>query len=195
MFASLSAPPWEVTAFALSLAFYHVSEFAIAATFNRATLSSASWLVSKPYCLAMTAACVEYVLERALLPTLKGHTWVCVAGLVMAVLGDGLRKTAQITAAHNFTHQIVMRRRQEHRVVRCGVYRYARHPGYLGWLCWSVGTQVLLCNPVCIAGFAVTGWHFFRHRIPFEEATLRAMFPGEYAEYASRTRTWIPGIR
>jgi len=33
-------------------------------------------------------------------------------------------------------------------------YRYVRHPGYLGWLIWAVGTQVLLTNPVCTLLFA-----------------------------------------
>ena len=28
-----------------------------------------------------------------------------------------------------------------------------RHPGYLGFLLWSVGTQVLLMNPLCTVGF------------------------------------------
>jgi uncharacterized membrane protein len=42
-------------------------------------------------------------------------------------------------------------------------YRYVRHPGYLGWFIWAVGTQVLLANPVCTLLFAqlvrdVTWW-------------------------------------
>ena len=166
-----------MTAFVLSLLFYHVSEYTIAAVYNRSTLSSSSWLLSTQYCVAMSAACVEYALEYALLPSIKGHAPVCAAGLAMVVLGDGLRKVAEITARHNFTHQIMMRKRPEHRVVSHGVYRHARHPGYLGWLWWSVGTQVLLCNPVCCVGFAYVGWRFFAHRIPFEEALLRDMFP------------------
>lgn len=33
--------------------------------------------------------------------------------------------------------------------------RYIRHPGYLGWLVWAVGTQVMLVNPLCTLLFAV----------------------------------------
>ena len=76
-------------------------------------------------------------------------------GLAMVVAGDALRKTAEITARHNFTHKIMTRRRAEHVVVRRGVYRHVRHPGYLGWFVWSVGTQVLLCNPACVVAFTV----------------------------------------
>jgi len=92
------------------------------------------------------AACAECAVEYLLVPSLKGRAWVCALGLAMVVAGDALRKAAEVTARHNFTHQIMVRRRPEHRVVRHGVYRYVRHPGYLGWLVWSVGTQAGLCH-------------------------------------------------
>lgn len=28
--------------------------------------------------------------------------------------------------------------------------RFVRHPGYLGWLIWATGMQLLLGNPVCL---------------------------------------------
>ena len=31
--------------------------------------------------------------------------------------------------------------------------RWIRHPAYCGWLIWSVGTQVLLVNPICAVIF------------------------------------------
>ncbi len=39
--------------------------------------------------------------------------------------------------------------------VVCACCRYIRHPGYLGWLVWAVGTQILLANPICTIAFAV----------------------------------------
>lgn len=39
-------------------------------------------------------------------------------------------------------------------LVTRGVYRLCRHPGYLGWYAWAVGTQLLLCNPICTPAFA-----------------------------------------
>ena len=199
-FATLvDSPPWELVAFVSALLFYHVAEFAIAARYNRDSLSRHSWLLGKPYVVAMTTACAEYILECAMFPGWKlgdGEVaaWTKRVGLVMVIAGDLTRKAAEITARHNFTHAIQTTRRPTHTVVTRGVYRYARHPGYLGWLVWSIGTQVLLRNPACVVGFARAGWLFFATRIPYEEAKLRAMFPGEYAAHAARTRTWIPGI-
>ncbi len=48
-----------------------------------------------------------------------------------------------------------------------GDVRFFRHPGYLGFLIWSVGSQVLLCNPVCTVGYTIVMWRFFRDRIPY----------------------------
>lgn len=189
--------PWEARAFAGSLFVYHVSEYAIARAYNRATLSRSSFLFSTPYCVAMSLAVLEYALELVLAPELKRASatrGIKIAGLACATLGDGLRKAAQVTAGASFTHLIQTTKRREHELITHGVYRHIRHPGYLGWLVWCVGTQILLCNPIGAVGFAVAAWRFFKARVPFEEARLRAMFPGEYAAYAARTRTWIPGI-
>ena len=32
--------------------------------------------------------------------------------------------------------------------------RWVRHPGYMGWAIWAVGTQLLLANPACTLAFA-----------------------------------------
>lgn len=32
--------------------------------------------------------------------------------------------------------------------------RYVRHPGYLGWYVWCIGTQLLLVNPLSCISFA-----------------------------------------
>lgn len=44
---------------------------------------------------------------------------------------------------------------------------YFRHPSYFGFFIWSIGTQVLLINPVCTVGYTVVTWRFFRDRIPY----------------------------
>jgi hypothetical protein len=38
----------------------------------------------------------------------------------------------------------------------CACGRHIRHPGYLGWFIWALGTQVLLCNPISCTAFALT---------------------------------------
>ncbi len=45
------------------------------------------------------------------------------------------------------------------------VKRVSRHPSYFGFFYWSVGSQILLCNPICLVGFTVSLWRFFNQRI------------------------------
>lgn len=33
-------------------------------------------------------------------------------------------------------------RHEEHKLVTNGVYNFMRHPSYVGWFYWSLGTQV-----------------------------------------------------
>ena len=73
--------------------------------------------------------------------------------------------------------------------------RYLRHPSYFGWFWWSIGTQVLLCNPLCAVVYAGAAWHFFKVRIPYEEALLMNFFPGQYQQYMARSYIGIPFIK
>ena len=75
-------------------------------------------------------------------------------GLVLVLAGEAMRKAAIVTAGHNFTHIVQVTRRARHALVTRGIYKHVRHPGYLGWLFWAVGTQLLLSNPLCTVVFA-----------------------------------------
>jgi protein-S-isoprenylcysteine O-methyltransferase len=116
-------------------------------------------------------------------------------GLVMCVGGQCVRSYAMWTCGHNFTHIVAERKKDEHVLVQHGIYSVSRHPSYFGWFWWSVGTQVLLCNPICCAAYAVVSYRFFRDRIAHEEATLRRFFPEQYPAYAARVPTLIPFIK
>lgn len=76
------------------------------------------------------------------------------AGLALLLCGEALRKAAMVTAGRSFTHAVAVKKRDVHDLVTRGVYRWARHPGYLGWLLWAVGTQLLLANPASVVLFA-----------------------------------------
>lgn len=99
-----------------------------------------------------------------------------------------------MTAAQNFTHLIQTRKRPEHRLVTRGVYAWVRHPGYAGWMLWAVGTQLVLCNPVCALGFAAAAWRFFTARCRYEDRLLAQFFGDEFERYRTATRSGIPGV-
>ena len=116
-------------------------------------------------------------------------------GLVMVVIGEIIRKLAIITAGRAFTHLIKIYHEEHHDLVTHGVYGYFRHPGYCGFLIWSIGTQVMLCNPVSTFAFAIVVWSFFAKRIPYEEYFLRQFFGSDYNEYAHRVPSGVPFVK
>lgn len=60
----------------------------------------------------------------------------------MVLCGEGLRKAAMLTAGSNFNHIVQNEKAQSHVLVTGGVYAFFRHPSYVGWFYWSIGTQV-----------------------------------------------------
>lgn len=54
--------------------------------------------------------------------------------------------------------------------------------------------QVMLCNPVCIAGYTMASWRFFRERIEEEELSLLHFFGEDYLEYKKKVGTGLPFI-
>ena len=51
---------------------------------------------------------------------------------------------AMITAKANFNHVVQSDKKSNHVLVTHGLYGWSRHPSYVGWFYWSIGTQVML---------------------------------------------------
>eukprot|EP00035_Acanthoeca_spectabilis_P004230 m.100614 g.100614 ORF g.100614 m.100614 type:complete len:317 (-) comp12493_c0_seq4:5769-6719(-) len=186
---------WSWGCYMMSVSMYHASEYFITALHNRDVLSVDSWMInhSKEYGAAAAASWIEYWVECALFPRFQ-FSMVSKIGAVMVVLGDGLRKLAMHTAGTNFKHQVADTRIDGHELVTVGVYRLFRHPSYVGWFYWSIGTQLLLCNPICLLAYPVISWQFFRDRIDREELRLITFFGKDYVDYQRRVGTGLPFI-
>lgn len=126
---------------------------------------------------------------------LKEMSWIHMAGIFLCAGGELLRKVAMLTAGSNFDHLIRISRENEHQLVTSGIYGFCRHPSYVGWFYWSVGTQLLLCNPLCIVAYTLVSWKFFHERIFEEEMTLLHFFGEDYEEYQNKVSTGLPFIK
>ncbi|XP_051219090.1 probable protein-S-isoprenylcysteine O-methyltransferase [Lolium perenne] len=187
------AQAWQ---FAAALVFFHGSEYVLAAAFHgHRNVTATSLLISKQYVLAMSFAMLEHLTEGFLFPELKGYQFVSNIGLLMVLVGEIIRKIAVITAGRAFTHVIRIHYEDQHQLITHGVYRFMRHPGYLGFLMWAVGTQLMLCNPISTVAFALVLWRFFAKRIPYEEFFLRQFFGARYEEYAQNVHSGLPFIK
>lgn len=179
-----------------AIIFFHCSEYVLAISIHgRNSVSLKSLLISKHYALAMICSLMEYVLENHFFPGMKENWAISNTGLAMVIIGELVRKSAVITAGRSFTHLIKRYHEEHHVLITHGVYKYMRHPSYCGFFIWSIGTQIMLCNPLSTLAFAFVVWRFFRQRIPYEEFFLRQFFGSEYEVYATRTYSGIPFIK
>ncbi|UYV82016.1 ICMT [Cordylochernes scorpioides] len=178
------------------LSFFHYSEYLVTAISNPKTLKLKSFLLDNTYeyWLAALLGWMEYFGELWLFPGLKLNPIPWYLGLVLCGGGELLRKAAMLNAGHNFTHQIQMYHQPGHVLVTSGVYSLCRHPSYVGWFYWSIGTQMILCNPICTVGYAVVSWMFFRNRVEGEEIVLINFFREDYVRYQEKVPTGLPFI-
>lgn len=65
----------------------------------------------------------------------------------------------------------------------------------LNKLFYLKGTQILLANPICIVGYTLASWKFFKDRITFEEYYLIKFFGKSYIEYQKKVPSGVPFVK
>ena len=113
-------------------------------------------------------------------------------GMVLIVAGLAVRWVAILTLRKYFTVDVAIS--SDHKVVMTGLYRYVRHPAYLGSLLSFLGLAISFSNwlSAVVIFFPITG--AFIYRIKVEEEALEAFFGDAYRQYCSSTRRLIPGV-
>jgi protein-S-isoprenylcysteine O-methyltransferase len=78
--------------------------------------------------------------------------------------------------------------------VQEGLYRWVRHPSYLGALIAFLGFALALGNWWSVAVFALVTPAAYLFRIREEDAALAAALGEPYRDYCRRTKRLIPGV-
>ncbi|MHB8140264.1 MAG: methyltransferase family protein [Vulcanimicrobiaceae bacterium] len=115
-----------------------------------------------------------------------------VVGLVIMAVGIAVRVTAirQLGRFHTPNVAILA----GHQLMDTGLYRYIRHPSYLGALIGLLGFSLALGNwfsLIVIMGILPL---FYLIRIHEEETALADALGDRYRAYCRRTRRLIPGV-
>lgn len=187
----------QFSLYILLLSFFHFSEFVSVGFFNPTQLTFDSFLLnhSIEYGAALVISLSEYFIECYFFPALKYNIYLIIIGFIISSGGEFFRKAAMYTAKTNFNHIISTQRISKHVLVKHGVYSICRHPSYVGWFYWSIGTQILLSNPICFIGYTAAAWKFMQERIEYEEFHLLQFFGSDYQNYMSKVGTGIPFIK
>lgn len=215
--AYLGMPIWKATCFIMILSVFHHLEFYATARYNPADAKLSSFLLSSngsAYNVAHASALIEFSLRSwwlrsgyrlplwlevpfrlpAFLPTVSTDL-LLLLGFALVVVGQGVRTAAMAEAGKSFNHIVQSRKKDDHVLIKSGVYRVLRHPSYFGFFWWGLGTQILLGNHVCFLAYAAILWKFFATRIVKEERFLVQFFGQDYVSYRERTPVLIPFIR
>jgi protein-S-isoprenylcysteine O-methyltransferase Ste14 len=112
-------------------------------------------------------------------------------GLVMVVAGMVIRFVAIATLKRNFSG--ALRIRADHTLVKNGIYKWVRHPAYLGAILLFAGIPVMLSS---LLGFLVMLLlvPYLLHRIKLEEKMMIERFGKEYEDYMRSSRRLVPFV-
>lgn len=188
---------WQWCAYATAVSTFHLAEYFTTALANPSAATADSFLVnhSTGYTAAALTSWTEFGLRCAWRPTYNLPTPVVAFGLVLVLVAQTIRSLAMMTAGPSFNHIIQTKKKDNHVLITHGIYSVLRHPSYVGFYYWSIGTQLLLGNALHAVLLAAVAWRFFARRIPYEEESLCQHFPAAYPAYVARTYMGIPFLQ
>ncbi|KAI9298502.1 ICMT-domain-containing protein [Neoconidiobolus thromboides FSU 785] len=183
--------------YVMALGGFHLLEYLITAIFNprRVKLDSFLYDPVSGYHIALLVSVAEYFLKKIYYPWVYNYVMpIQLLGFLFVLVGQWFRSRAMIEANTSFNHYVQSMKDQDHHLITTGVFSIARHPSYLGFYLFTLGTQIMLFNPLCFSAFCFVLHQFFKTRIRVEEAHLIRFFGQEYINYRDHTPTYLPLI-
>lgn len=117
---------------------------------------------------------------------------VNILGIVIAWTGIIIRLQAKRRLGKFFTGRVTVF--QDHQLIEDGLYRYVRHPAYLGASMFYLGLPLIVGNLVGLLVLAGLSLAAYLYRIKIEEDALVAAFGDSYRQYQQRTARLIPFV-
>ncbi len=121
-----------------------------------------------------------------------GVRWVRTASVGVFALGLAIRWTAILSLGRSFSVNVAIHATQT--VHKTGLFRYVRHPSYLGMMLIFVAIGLRTRNWVAMAILLVPIGAAMLYRIHVEERALREAFGDEYEVYSRTTKRLLPGL-
>jgi protein-S-isoprenylcysteine O-methyltransferase Ste14 len=114
------------------------------------------------------------------------------AGLMVLIIALVIRWTAIFTLGKSFSSNVAILDAQ--RLNRSGLYRFVRHPSYLGLLLAFLAIGLHSRNWLSFAIVLLPCTAAVLYRIHVEESALRQAFGAEYVDYSRVTKRLLPGL-
>jgi protein-S-isoprenylcysteine O-methyltransferase Ste14 len=117
---------------------------------------------------------------------------IAILGLVLMALGLFIRILSIRTLGKFYTRKLLTTDEQE--VIQKGIYKYIRHPGYLGtvviWSSAGIAMQNLVISIIATVLILIS----YYYRITSEEQMLVQTFGKKYSDYKNRSWHLLPFI-
>ena len=122
---------------------------------------------------------------------LADSTIIRVCGMVLYVIGSVVMNWAEAALGEQFTVQVAVRK--DHRLITTGIYRYLRHPRYLGILLAMFGISLVFRSWYSLVAVGLLAivliW-----RINDEESLMHRHFASEWEDYSRKSWRLIPFV-
>lgn len=113
-------------------------------------------------------------------------------GLLIILFGFIIRWMAIIQLKNAFTVDVAIG--TEQKLITDGMYKYIRHPSYLGLLMIMIGFAICMNSFASILVIVIPMVLVVLYRISVEEKVLIEGFGDQYIEFRSRTKKIIPTL-
>ena len=137
-----------------------------------------------------------YALSFAIGATKTGriHAWntFFTIGMILFVIGLVIRIHSLGALKQYFTYSVA--RVEDHKIIETGLYKFIRHPGYLGQWIIFLGISMAISNWLSILAMLVPVTLGYLHRINVEERFMLAQLGEDYVNYQGRTKRIIPQV-
>lgn len=147
------------------------------------------WLILPGFILPVFGAPLEYLFAPPVLPRM---VWMQVVGLLSITAGIFLLSWARRELREQFSGH--MRIQEGHHLVQSGPYRFARHPGYLGYVLIVLGIAVGFSSLFAATAMVLLLLPGLIYRMRVEEKMLAEAFGVDYQQYARRVKRLLPWI-
>ena len=137
---------------------------------------------------------IGYFLSFAIGATKLGriHYWntFFVIGMSLFAIGLIIRIYSIMTLRQFFTYSVA--KVESHEIIETGLYKFIRHPGYLGQIIIFLGISISISNWFSILAMMLPITLAYLFRIKVEEKFMLEQMGENYLNYQNRTKKLIP---
>jgi protein-S-isoprenylcysteine O-methyltransferase Ste14 len=145
------------------------------------------WLL---YCLITAGYALSFAIGATKFGRIEPWNLFFALGMVLMAIGLMIRVHSILTLKQFFTYTVAKVENQK--IVETGLYRFVRHPGYLGQLIIFLGISLAMSNWLSVLLMMSAVIPGYLYRIKIEEKFLIEQLGEEYISYQKRTKRLLP---